>query len=187
MSDTPQSGGTGSPVVSGPTATPTPFDDVAAQVSAAIVAVVKLIPAFEPRHAETAQFVKRYQTFSDDSIRSTIAAIDANPELNSANTFDLEEARSTLQFLDAFRPVMDQADQFRSDLRFTYFSRKAHVVEQVLQTYALAKGMGRNPLSAGVAAHAKVIKRDLRRPRAVRSKAANKPTPAPAPAEVPKQ
>ena len=74
MSDTPQSGGTGSPVSTGPTATPTPFDDVAAQASAGIDAVVKLIPAFEPRHAETAQFVQRYQAFSIDSIRSTIAA-----------------------------------------------------------------------------------------------------------------
>lgn len=180
---TPQSGVTGSAVTSDPTATPTPFDDIAAQVSAAIEAVVKLIPAFEPRHTETAQFVKRYQSFSTDSIRSTIAAVEANPELNSSNKFDLEEAKSALQFLDAFQAVIDQTDQFRSNLRFTYFARKARVVAQVLQTYAIAKGIGRDPSSAGVAAHAKNIKRDLRH------KAVKKPTPEPAPAppQTPKQ
>jgi hypothetical protein len=176
-------------VSSDPTATPTPFDDIAAQVTAGIDAVVKLIPAFEPRHAETAAFVQRYQTFSDESIRSTIAAIEANPELNLSNKFDLQEAKSALQFLDAFRPVIDQADEFRSNLRFTYFARKARVVAQVLQTYAIAKGIGRDPSSAGVAAHAKIIKRDLRRPRVARNKAAKKtaPAPTPAPAPVPPQ
>jgi hypothetical protein len=187
---------TGNQPAADPPVTPTSFDDVAAQVSAGIAALVKLIPAFEPKHDETKQFVKRYATFSDESIRSMIAAIDANPELNSANKFDLQEGRATLQFLDAFRAVIDQVDEFHTNLRFTYFARKARVVFAVLQTYAIGKGIGRDATSAGVAAHLKNIKRDLRKPRVKRAKSAQTSpktspktpaTPPQGPAETPPQ
>ena len=155
--------------------TKTPIEYIPAEVSAGLVPLVKLIPAFEPIHDETKQFVKRYSTFSDESIRSTIAAIEANPELNSANKFDLDEGRLTLQFLDAFRAIIDQVDEFRTNVRFTYFARKARAVFSVLQTYAIGKGIGRDATSAGVAAHLKNIKRDLRKPAVRKAKAPASP------------
>jgi hypothetical protein len=109
--------------------------------------------------------VNRFRSFSPESIRSTIAAIDANPELNSAGKFDVQGARATLQFLDAFRPVIDQLEEFLTNLKFTYGARKARSIADVLQTLQIAKGIGRDPSSAGVEAHTKMIQRDLRKPR----------------------
>jgi hypothetical protein len=142
----------------------TAFDEIAAKVRASLADTISLIPAFEPRHAETTRFVQRYQTFSNELIRSTIAAIEANPELNGANKFDIQEARATLQYLDAFRPVIDLVEELLINLKFTSAARKSRVVADSLQTYAIAKGIGRDASSAGVAAHAENIKRDLRRP-----------------------
>ncbi len=144
---------------------PTAYDEIAATISKAISGVTGLVPAFERRHTETVQFVNRFKSFSPESIRSTIAAIEANPELNSANKFDVQESRATLQFLDAFRPVIDQVEEFLTNLKFTYGARKARAIADVLQTLQIGKGIGRDPSSAGVEAHTKLIQRDLRRPR----------------------
>ena len=159
-------------------AVPTAFDQMAAQASAKLLEVAAIIPAFEPRRSETTQFVKKYSTFSNESIRSMIAAIDAHPIVNSANIFDVGKARATLQYLDAFRPFVDQAGQFETDLRFSYFLTKARAVEEVLMTYQMMKGLGRASKAAGVDAHAKIIKRDLRR---ARVKAVKPTTPDPQP------
>jgi hypothetical protein len=169
MSDTPVGG-----VSQGPPGDPvvvlTQFDELAARFSAALNEAVSLIPEWEPRHSETRQFVQKYTSFSNDVISSTIAAVEANPELANTKKFNVAEARATLQFLNAFRPIIDQVDELRTNLRFTYFARKARVVADALQTYAIANGLGRDPSSAGVAAHAANIKRDLRRPRPKKEK-----------------
>ncbi|MEA2238628.1 MAG: hypothetical protein QOC81_3352 [Thermoanaerobaculia bacterium] len=160
-----------------PPAALTAYDEIAAKVSAGLADVISLVPAFEPRHAETERFVQRYQTFSNEVIRSTIAAIEANPELNVANKFNVQEGRATLQYLDAFRPVIDLVEELLTNLRFTSAARKSKSIADALQTYAIAKGIGRDPASAGVAKHAENIKRDLRRPGPKRKPA----TPSPAP------
>jgi len=153
-------------------AVPTAFDQMAAQASAKLLEVAAIIPAFEPRRSETTQFVKKYSSFSNEAIRSMIAAIDAHPIVNGSNTFNVEKARATLQYLDAFRPFVDQAGEFEANLRFSYLLTKAEAVAEVLVTYQMMKGLGRSPAAAGVDAHAKIIKRDLRRARVKPVKAA---------------
>ncbi|HEV7424896.1 MAG TPA: hypothetical protein VGQ46_00915 [Thermoanaerobaculia bacterium] len=163
-----------------PAAVLTPSDESAAKVSAALTAIIQLMPVWEPKHPETEQFVKRFSTFSDDVISSVIGAVESNPELASINKFNVNKARRGLQYLTAFRTIIDQTEEFLINFRFTYFSVKAREVADALQMYEIAKGIGRDPSSAGVAAHAKMIKRDLRRPRV------KKATKAPAPADAPK-
>src|SRR5437868_11322971 len=119
MSDTPAGGvspdtATGDPVVL------TQFDELAARVSAALNQAVSLIPDWEPRHSTTRRFVQKYTSFSNDVIASTIAAVEANPELANTKKFNVAEARATLQFLNAFRPIIDQVDELRTNFRFTY-------------------------------------------------------------------
>lgn len=167
MSDIP-GGGVSTPSVL------TASDELAARFGAALNVAISLIPQWEPRHNETKAFVRKYTPFSNDVITSTIAAVEANPELANTKKFDVAQARAALQFLNAFRPIIDQVDELRTNLRFTYFSIKARVMADALQTYAIANGIGRDPSSAGVAAHAANIKRDLKRPGTKKEK--KKPT-----------
>jgi len=146
-----------------PEASQIAIEDIAKQITDGLAALARLIPTFVPKHNENEAFVRRFRAFSVESIRSMIAAIEAYPELNSANKLDVPQARADLQFLDAFRTVIDAVEEFRTNVRFTYSTRKARAVNPVLQTYAIGKGIGRDAASAGVAAHLENIKRDLRR------------------------
>lgn len=173
---------TGDQPAADPQASPIAIEEICKQIIDGLAALTRLIPTFVPKHEETAAFVRRFQAFSTESIRSMIAAIQANPELNSANKFDVELSRADLQFLDAFRTVVDTTEEFRNNVRFTYSARKARAVNPVLQTYAIGKGIGRDASSAGVAAHLENVKRDLRRPGTPgtkRAKPANKPPQGP--------
>ncbi len=175
---------TGDQPAADPQASPIAIEDIAKQITDGLTALAKLIPTFVAKHDENKAFVRRFQAFSVESIRSMIAAIEANPELNSANKFDVQQARADLQFLDAFRTVVDQVEEFRTNVRFTYFARKARAVNPVLQTYAIGKGIGRDAASAGVAAHLENVKRDLRGPSTPgtkRAKPAKKPQQTPPP------
>jgi hypothetical protein len=175
------------PVAAEPPRTPSPYDLTAAQFLAAFHAAIALIPAFEPKHAETEKFVRRYVSFSDDLITSTIAAVEANPELAVVKKFDVEKARANNQFRTAYRTVIDAVDQLSADLKFTCQARKAESIADCLQVFAIGKGVGRDPSSASVAAHVEYMKRDLRK-RTRKAKAGTTPagkTPAPAPTKPP--
>jgi hypothetical protein len=146
------------------TPTVTHYEEVAKQLSAALNAAMGQIPAFEPKHDATAKFVQSHSGFPNDFIATVLAAVEADPQLQNVNKFDVTEARDTLQYLEAFRPVIDQLDALRANLKFTCNARKARVVADGLQIYEIAKGLGRDPGSASVASHAKNMKRDLKRP-----------------------
>jgi hypothetical protein len=172
MSITPVSGVPATPVASELTAALTPYDEAAAQFLAAFNAAIALIPAFEPKHPETMKFVQRYITFSDDLIISSIAAVEANPELAATKKFNVQKARAADQFNTAFRPVRDAIGELDANLKFTGQFLKASTIAECLQTFQIAKGIGRDPSSASVAAHAENMKRDLRRPGRKKAKTA---------------
>jgi hypothetical protein len=160
------------------TPTTTHYQEVAKQLSAAFTATMAQIPMFEPKHVATAKFVQVHSGFPNDFIATVLAAVEADPQLQNLNKFNVVEARDTLQFLEAFRPVIDQVDALLANLRFTCAARKANVVADGLQIYYIAKGLGRDPGSASVASHAKNMKRDLNRhggPR--KQKTGDTPTP----------
>src|SRR5205085_10596815 len=79
--------------------------------------------------------------------------------------FDLEEARSALQFVEAFRPILDQLEWLAASLSYTMESRKQAVADAALRAYAITRGLGRDPDGSTAAAHAAILKRDLRRRR----------------------
>ncbi len=154
------------------TPTVTHYQEVATQFIALINAAIALIPAFEPYHVSTEEFVRAHQSFPNDFIATVLAAVELDPELRSVNKFDTVEARDTLQFLDAFRPVIDQLTTLLRNLKFTCGARKARVVAEGLLMYGVAKAFGRDPASAAVAAHARNMKRDLKRSGARQPRAA---------------
>jgi len=152
------------------TPTITHYQEVAKQLSTSLTAAMAQIPAFEAKHDATAKFVRSHSGFPNDFIATVLAAVEADPQLQNVNKFDVTEARDTLQFLEAFRPVIDQIDALLANLRFTCAARKARVVADGLQIYEIAKGLGRDAGSASVASHAKNMKRDLKRPGPPRKK-----------------
>ena len=146
-----------------PSPTTTHYQEVAAALSATLTTALSQIPSFEVSHPATVKFVRAHQGFPNDFISTVLAAVEADPELQNVKKFDVVEARDTLQFLDAFRPVIQQAEAFLATLKFTAASRKARVVADGLQLYVIAKGIGRDPGSAAVASYADNMKRDLKR------------------------
>jgi hypothetical protein len=167
------------PVANEPPNALTPYDEVAAQFIAAINTAIALIPAFVPKHPETVKFVKRYVTFGDELITSAISATENTPELEATKKFDVQKGRATYQFMTAFRPAIDIVDALNTNLKFTWQARKADAIADALRLFAAAKGLGHDPASANVAAHAENMKRDLRRPKGTKTPAGKTPAPDP--------
>jgi hypothetical protein len=69
--------------------------------------------------------------------------------------------RDTLQFIEAFRPVLDKVSAFTNALKFTIASRKASLAADSVQIYDIAKGLARDPGSAAIDSVVPNMKRDL--------------------------
>ena len=151
-----------------PTPTVTHYQEVAVQLKKALSEAQALIPTFAPAHAVTKEFVQKYQSFPDPVIGTAIAAVEGSAELQRIGKFNILEARDTQQFIEAFRSCIDQTEVLLRDMKFTVAARKANVIAEALQLYEIAKGLGRDPDSADVAAHAQNLRRDIRRGRSRR-------------------
>jgi len=133
------------------------------------------IPNVQPSHELTAGFVRRRQNVPDEFLKTTIAAVEQSPELLAVKKLDPAEANDAVQFIDAFRPVLDRIGVFQKDLRHTIRTRRALLGSDALQIYAIGKGLARDAGSAGVASHVENMGRDLGRARPSKRKAV-KPT-----------
>lgn len=143
--------------------TVTEMDKAAEKVRAAIEAMTELIPRLERPHRSTRNRVRAHRTVPREFIASMIAAVEQVEELQTLRKFDVDDARETLQFIDAFRPVADQLAALTAALRFTMESRKARVVDAGLQTYDIARALARDEQNSPLTAHLPALKRDLRR------------------------
>ncbi|HEX3578232.1 MAG TPA: hypothetical protein VHY33_06680, partial [Thermoanaerobaculia bacterium] len=165
-----------------PPATPTPtvthYDQVSANFSKAFEALLAVLPHFVESHPSTKGFVRTQKTVSDEFLVSTIAAVEETPGMLGLNQFDVSEARDSLQYGLAFRPIRDKLFAAAKNVDFSINLRRANVVEPALQTYVVVKGLARNPAGTLAASHAGNMKRDLGRAGRNRKK---KPAPTPAP------
>ncbi|MDQ3283585.1 MAG: hypothetical protein M3Q69_19455 [Acidobacteriota bacterium] len=125
--------------------------------------IATTIPKLEASHASTASFVRSHLNVSNDFLATAIAAVEQTPALQGVDKLDVLAARDTLQFIEAFRPVLDKVSAFASHLKFTIASRKASLAADALQIYDIAKGVSRDPGSAAVASLVANMKRDLGR------------------------
>lgn len=163
----PQATGTDPTPAPTPTPTPTPtithYQQLADEFSKALDDIASLIPKLEGTHPATANFVRSHLNVPTEFLATAIAAVEQTPELQSVNKLDVVEARDTLQFIEAFRPVLDKVTAFANSLKFTMASRKASLAADSLQIYSIAKGVARDPGAAAVASHVHNLKRDLGR------------------------
>jgi len=157
----------------------TTAERLANEIADAIEAIAARIPQLEAPHPSTATSVRGARTVSREFIVSMIAAVEATPALQTVGTFDTEEARATLQFIDAFRPIADRLAALLASINYTMASRRAKVAAAAMTTYAVAKGLARDAESAPLAAHLETLRRDLgRRNRPARSVTPDPATPA---------
>ncbi len=174
------------PVPPAQTPTVTHYQQIAANLAKAIDDMLALVPNFvADAHPATKAFVRRRQNVPIAFIATAIAAVDANPELQGIPGFDVTDARDSLQYIDAFRPMVDLLSAAKENLAFNIESRRANAGDGALQLYAVAKGIARSPRTTTVASHVSNLRRDLGKAGKGGKKKAP-PTPGtPAPAPVP--
>jgi hypothetical protein len=136
------------------------------------------IPKLEAAHIATSDFVRSHQSVPVGFLATAVAAVEQTPTLQNVGKLNVNEARDTLQFLEAFRPVLDKVTAFARNLSFTMKSRKASLAADSLQIYDIAKGVARDPASASVASLVDNLKRDLGRGGRRKKKPAPTPTQA---------
>jgi hypothetical protein len=165
------------PVDNTPTPTTTHYQQLANDFSNALDALVTILPRLELKHESTVGFVRSHVNVSLEFLETVIAAVERTPTLTQLNKVDLVQARDTLQFLSAFRVIVDRIDEVSKALKFTMDSRKANLSADALQIYAIAKGVARDAGSADVAIHVQNMKRDLGRAKALARTKSAKPLP----------
>jgi hypothetical protein len=146
-----------------PSPTITHYQQLADEFMRELDDIATIIPSLEASHVSTAKFVRSHLNVSNEFLATAIAAVEQTPALQGVNKLDVQAARDTLQFIEAFRPVLDKVSAFASTLKFTVASRKASLVADALQIYDIAKGVARDPGSAAVASLVANMKRDLGR------------------------
>jgi hypothetical protein len=78
-------------------------------------------------HPSTARGVRTGRMVRREQIAELIALVEQFEVLHRLGTFDVAEARETLQFIGAFRPIADQFDGLLSAVNYTMEARKARV------------------------------------------------------------
>ena len=173
-------------VTTDPATTPSPtithYQQLADNFSKALDEITAIIPKLEITHPATANFVRSHLNVPTAFLATAIAAVEQTPELQGVNKLDVNAARDTLQFIDAFRPVQDKVTAFANSLKFTIASRKANLAADALQIYSIAKGVARDPGAASVASLVRNLKRDLGRRGRAKGSAAAAAKPAAQPA-----
>jgi uncharacterized protein with PIN domain len=145
------------------TPTTTEMDRIADTISTAVKAVASLIPGLEIPQDLTRRQVRAQRTVPREFIESMIAAVEQVESLRAIGKFDPEDAREALQFIDAFRPVVDQLQALTDALKFTLEWRKARAASGALLTYGVARELARDENVTPLTAHNEFLKRDLRR------------------------
>src|ERR1044071_2288542 len=153
----------------------THFQQLAAQLKAAIGAVMAEIPEFDLGHDDKAHFVSVHQSVPVAFIGTVASSID--PKQIGTNIFDPADAQNVLQFVEAFRPLVDDATALAAGLDFTVKAQYARVAAGALNAYAIAKRLALKG-DATMKLHVQNMQRDLGRTR-VRPRAKTPPQTTP--------
>ena len=141
----------------------TAAEQLAAELSDRMEALVKRIGGLQIPHPSTASRVRGARTVPRSFIRSMIAAMKEWPEIQDLGTFDPQEALGMLQFNDAFRIFANRMALLLARVRYTMEARKADVAARALNTYAIMKGLARDPQGKHLGPTVENLTRDLGR------------------------
>jgi hypothetical protein len=153
----------------------THFQELAAQLKTAIGAVLAEIPEFDLGHDNNAHFVSAHQSVPAEFIGTVASSID--PAQIGTNIFDPADAQNVLQFVEAFRPLVNDAAALAAGLDFTVKAQYARVAAGALNAYAITKRLAHKG-DATTKLHVQNMRRDLGRTR-VRPRAKTTPQTTP--------
>ncbi|HJQ38507.1 MAG TPA: hypothetical protein VKB93_15320 [Thermoanaerobaculia bacterium] len=148
-------------VIAPSTLTITHYQQLAAEFSAELDRVLSMFPATDPARSASEDFVRSRRSVPLVFMGTAIAGVQETPELQAIKKLDVNEGRDTLQFIDAFRPVIDKVDRFQKELAARMNVRQALLAEDSLQIYEVVKGLVRGKRSGPMATLAANLKRDL--------------------------
>jgi hypothetical protein len=93
-------------------------------------------------------------------IATAVSVFESSPELQGLG-FNVDEARDTMQYVDAFQPVLDQLRALARHLEVQIRFRKGRSIDAALQLYSVAKGVSRRALGVDLPAHVGNLKRQM--------------------------
>jgi hypothetical protein len=128
------------------------------------------------RQNGNASFVRGLHTVPLEFIVDAVMAVEELPHLLAAANFDAADARAMLDFVDAFRPVVEKMLALATDLTFTMNAWKADAGAGALRVYSILKVLAGDPAAA---AHAEKMRHDLGRAGRPRTPRAKAPRPRP--------
>jgi len=167
-------GGTDSP---SPSVTVTHYEEEAAAVMKLIDAVHTAVPAIEVPVG--VKLNTPFAMVKEEFLSSASGMYNDSPDLQSVRGPDMATVRDSLQFAEAFRPVLVRLEAEARHLKLQLKLRRVRASAAALQVYGLAKGVSQATEAGQLDSHLDTLKRQVT-PR--RKKKAAKPSPTPAPA-----
>jgi hypothetical protein len=158
-----------------PGATVTHYREKADEVRKLIEAVRAAIPAIDvPADMSLNSPVP---TLKDSFIATAAGMYDGSSDLQTFPAIDVNDAEDTLQYMDAFRPVILLLESQIRHIKLQFRARKKAASEKALRVYDLAKAVQRVTPGADLDAHLGSLKAQLGRRK--KARAATPKTPAP--------
>lgn len=148
------------PAPAGPTPPLTAYEELVVNLNNAIDALVTQIPEFQVPHTTNTKFVRSHQNVPLEFWISAAAAVSDSPALQTANAFNVDQAREAQQFIGAFQALYEKVSRLSQNLKFTIMERKAQVSVKAQMVYGMAKQLARDP-NSNLIPHVKILRGHL--------------------------
>jgi len=166
----------GNPPAIPPTGVITNFQQIADQLMLDVDKITAAIPKLAAgSHISTVKFVRGHLNIPNAFLASAISAVEQIDALSRTELFDSATGRETLQYVEAFKPLLVKLAALYDRLAYTLQSLKATLAADALRIYGLTKEIGLKPGNLATASVAASMKQDLGR-KGVRKPKAKPPT-----------
>src|SRR5689334_17467416 len=122
-----------------------------------------LIPKMDESESVDGKVFRSNLNVPDAFCVTTITAVEQLPELGAGTRFTTEKNRNRLQFVEAFRPVIQKGLATLKRVERAVRAAKSLVATDALVVYRVAKSYASDRKSPLVEAHVASMKRDLNR------------------------
>ncbi len=169
------------------------YEAHAAQLRTRLEAIAQEVPHWQWFHPEAAKALRGGRLVPEAFITSVSDGVTGAASLQALNTFDTSDTGDIQKFKLAYQPIADLVLRMARSFQFSIDARSATAGLKALQTYYLAKGLGRTVVGADARDAAVKMSDALgRKGRGKKKKTKGvpqpqpAPEPTPAPAELPK-
>jgi hypothetical protein len=143
------------------TVTVTFYEQLAQQFNQVLDQLMAIAPPVPDNEVANAEQLLRRGNVPIPFLSTTVVWVERIPALQAVRKLDVQAARDTLQYIDAFRPVLDRMAASFKRLGRSLKTRKAALAVTSLQIYDIAKGLDRDSKDPEIAAAVANMQRDL--------------------------